>query len=101
MPRDLSQEKVEVNVLVHDLRPLRNHHCSHPVGGSGRTAALWAIEHAAVRSVILEPLLNVHIKTIRNLVMVIRERKNQTQKGGTMSVFKCTSLTVLLRPTAS
>jgi hypothetical protein len=67
--RDLSQEKAEVNALVSDLRPLlRGHHRAIQWAALAELVALWAIEHAAVRSVLLEPLLSVHIKTIRNLV---------------------------------
>ena len=47
----------EVDALVRDVRPLlRGHHRSVQWAVLAELVALWAIEHAAVRSVILEPL---------------------------------------------
>jgi hypothetical protein len=59
----------EVDALVRDVRPLlRGHHRSVQWAVLAELVALWAIEHAAVRSVILEPLLSIHVKTVRKLI---------------------------------
>ena len=59
----------EVDDLVRDIRPLlRGHHRSVQWAVLAELVALWMIEHAAVRSRILEPLIRVHVDTVRKLV---------------------------------
>ena len=66
---DLKVVVTEVDDLVRDIRPLlRGHHRSVQWAVLAELVALWAIEHAAVRSVILEPLIRVHVNTVRKLV---------------------------------
>lgn len=69
MKPDLKIVINEVDELVRQLRPLlRGHHRSVQWAVLAELVALWAIEHAAVRSRILEPLLRVHTDTVRKLV---------------------------------
>jgi hypothetical protein len=69
MPPNIKEVANEVDALVRQLRPLiRGHHRSVQWAALAELVALWAIEHAAVRSVILEPLLRIHLTTVRKLV---------------------------------
>jgi len=66
---DLKLVTSEVDELVREIRPLlRQHHRKVQWAALAQLMAMWLIEHAAVRSVILEPLLRVHCNTIRKLV---------------------------------
>jgi hypothetical protein len=68
-PSELKLVSNEVSDLVADLRPvLRGHHRAVQWAALAELVALWAIEHAAVRSALLEPLLRVHVSTVRKLV---------------------------------
>jgi hypothetical protein len=79
MAADLKLVTDEVDALVRELRPvLRQHHRRVQWAALAQLMALWLIEHAAVRSVILEPLLRVHVNTVRKLVDgIIEHRKDR------------------------
>jgi hypothetical protein len=59
----------EIDDLVREIRPLmRGHHRSVQWGALAELMALWLVDHAAVKAALLEPLLQVHVKTVRKLV---------------------------------
>jgi hypothetical protein len=69
MTKDLRPVINEVDELVRQVRPLlQGHHRSVQWAVLAELVALWMIDHAAVRSVLFEPLVRVHVNTVRKLV---------------------------------
>jgi hypothetical protein len=59
----------ETAKIVEQIRPiLRGHHRSVQWAVLAELIAIWLVEHVAVEPKLLEPLLRVHINTVRRLV---------------------------------